>query len=56
MAAHSLMGGGRCVRCGATATWAAGEGAVLAAAFGDEAGCAASAALWDEAGCAEFAV
>ena len=52
VAAHSLVGGGRCVRCGATASWTAGEGAVLAAAFGDEAGCAASAALWDEAGCA----
>ena len=45
MAAHSLMGGEWCVRRGATASWAAGEVAVLAAAFGDEAGCAESAAL-----------
>ena len=52
MAAPSLVGGGRCVRRGATASWAADDGAVLAAAFGDEAGCAESAALWDEAGCA----
>ena len=47
-----LVGGGRCVRRGATASWAADDGAVLAAVFGDEAGCAESAALWDEAGCA----